>query len=63
MVGTIRDITGRKRIEDALRTSEAGLATIFSQTLVGVLHRNRNLDVLMVNDRFLEIVGRSADAG
>jgi len=58
-VGTIQDITERKCVEDALRTSEARLATIFDQTMVGVLHRDRDRNVLMVNERYLEMIGRS----
>src|SRR3546814_18753462 len=60
IVGTIQMIAGQKATEEALRTSEARLATIFDQTMVGLMHRDADLNVIMVNDRYCEIVGRSS---
>lgn len=60
-LGTLRDITNEKRDADALVESQSCLATVFSQTMVGILQSDRNKNVLMVNDRFLELVGRTAE--
>jgi PAS domain S-box-containing protein len=61
VVGTLCDITRRKRIADALQDSESRLATVFSQGIVGILHRDSERNVLMVNDRYLELIGRTAE--
>ncbi len=61
IVGTLCDVTRKKRIADALMDSESRLATVFSQTMVGILHRDTERNVLMVNDRYLELVGRTAE--
>lgn len=59
--GTMRDITKQQSVEESLRQAERKLATVFNQSMVGMLHRDRDLNVLMVNDRFLELVGRTAE--
>jgi diguanylate cyclase (GGDEF)-like protein/PAS domain S-box-containing protein len=43
----------------SVQVLESQLATVFGQTMVGITHRDLNGRVLMVNDRFCEIVGRS----
>src|SRR3546814_7797151 len=60
IVGTIQMIAGQKATEEALRTSEARLATIFDQTMAGLMHRDADLNVIIVNDRYCEILGRSS---
>jgi diguanylate cyclase (GGDEF)-like protein/PAS domain S-box-containing protein len=50
----------RPRADLAQRTSEARLDNVFSQAMVGILHRDLDGRVLMANDRFCEMVGRSA---
>lgn len=60
-LGTLRDTTNAKRDADALVQSQSCLATVFSQTMVGILQTDRNNNVLMVNDRFLKLVGRTAE--
>ncbi len=61
VVGTLRDNTEQQGIEDALRQSENRLKTVFDQTAVGLLHRDRDFNLLMVNERYLELVGRTAE--
>jgi PAS domain S-box-containing protein len=59
-IGAHIDITRQKQIEEDLRGSREALATVFRQTIVGVLHRDLAHRVLVANDRFCQIVGRSA---
>ncbi|MBS1239425.1 MAG: hypothetical protein H6R45_131 [Proteobacteria bacterium] len=61
VIGTLRGITAKNFTPDILRDSESRLATVFSQTMVGILHRDGDRNVLMVNDRYLELVGRTAE--
>jgi len=56
-----RNINERRAAAEALRERERQLATVFGQTMVGILHRDLDLNVLMVNQRFCEIVGRSRE--
>lgn len=56
-----RNINDRRNAAEALRVRERQLATVFGQTMVGILHRDLNFGVLMVNDRYCEIVGRSRE--
>jgi diguanylate cyclase (GGDEF)-like protein/PAS domain S-box-containing protein len=57
-VGSVLDITERREIETALKESEGRLATVFGQAMVGILHRDFDDNVLMVNQRFCDIIGR-----
>jgi two-component system, chemotaxis family, CheB/CheR fusion protein len=56
----VRDITDRKRMEDALRQSEGRFQAIVAQATAGIA----TLDLLgkftLVNERFCEITGRTA---
>jgi diguanylate cyclase (GGDEF)-like protein/PAS domain S-box-containing protein len=56
-----RNIDERFNAAEALRARERQLATVFGQTMVGILHRDLNQQVLMVNQRFCDILGRSRD--
>ncbi|KAB0268524.1 EAL and GGDEF domain-containing protein [Microvirga brassicacearum] len=56
--GTLEDIHESKLATQALRERERQLAIVFGQTMVGILHRGMNNEVLMVNQRFCDIVGR-----
>lgn len=58
---TVVETTDRVRTEAALRASEERFASIFEQTGVGVLQCDLDGRLLLVNKRFCEIVGRSAD--
>ena len=53
---TIRDVTDRKRIEDALRQSEADFRTLVEGTY-GVCRASLDGNVLMVNQPFVELLG------
>ena len=60
-VGSILDITERREMETALQASESRLAVVFAQTMVGILHRDIDGHVLMVNQRFCDIIGRTKE--
>src|SRR5580704_12071303 len=58
---TVVETTDRVRTEEALRASEERFALIFEQTGVGVIQCELDGQFLLVNRRFCQIVGRSAD--
>jgi PAS domain S-box-containing protein len=58
---TVVETTGRVRTEEALRSSEERFARIFEQTAVGVVQCELDGRFLLVNKRYCEIVGRTAD--
>jgi PAS domain S-box-containing protein len=58
---TVVETTDRVRTEEALRASEERFARIFEQTAVGVIQCELDGQFLLVNRRFCEIVGRTAD--
>src|SRR6202034_591768 len=58
---TAVETTGRVRTEEALRASEERFAGIFEQPGVGVIQCELDGRFLLVNQRYCEIVGRSAD--
>jgi len=58
---TAVETTDRVRMEEALRTSEERFAGIFEQTGVGVIQCELDGQFLLVNRRYCEIVGRTAD--
>jgi PAS domain S-box-containing protein len=57
---TAVETTDRVRTEEALRASEERFASIFEQTGVGVLQCELDGRFLLVNRRFCEIAGRTA---
>jgi diguanylate cyclase (GGDEF)-like protein/PAS domain S-box-containing protein len=59
--GTLEDIHESKLATQILRDRERQLATVFGQTMVGILHRGLNNEVLMVNQRFCDLVGRTRE--
>ena len=59
--GFVQDDTERKRTEFALRVGEAELSTVFKQSLVGILHRDREGNVISVNDALCRMLGRTAE--
>jgi diguanylate cyclase (GGDEF)-like protein/PAS domain S-box-containing protein len=60
-VGSVLDINERREMETALKESEGRLATVFGQAVIGILHRDLDNHLLMVNQRFCDIVGRSRE--
>jgi PAS domain S-box-containing protein len=58
---TAVETTSRVRTEEALRASEERFARIFEQTGVGIIQCELDGRFLLVNRRFCEIVGRTAD--
>ncbi len=64
IVGTstiARDITGRKRADDALRESEQRFRAIFDQAAVGVAQVGRDERFVAANNRLCEILGYTRD--
>ena len=60
--GTSEPIHEQVLAAEALKRSRTNLHTVFNQAMIGILHRDLNNRVLMVNGRYCEIVGRSAEA-
>jgi PAS domain S-box-containing protein len=58
---TVVETTDRVRTEEALRASEERFARIFEQTAVGVIQCELDGQFLLVNRRYCEITGRTAD--
>jgi diguanylate cyclase (GGDEF)-like protein/PAS domain S-box-containing protein len=56
-----RNINEQRAASEALRERERQLNTVFGQTVVGIMHRDLDRRVLMVNQRYCEIVGRSRE--
>jgi len=55
-----RDVTDRKRSEEALRESEARFRATFEQTTVGIAHVSPEGRFLRINPKFCGIVGYSS---
>jgi PAS domain S-box-containing protein len=57
IVGTIRDITERRRLEEELRTSEARYRMLFEQASDAIFLENERDDIIDVNQRACELLG------
>lgn len=51
----------RRRLEAALFKAEQRIDTVFNQVRVGILQRDFNHRVLMVNEQFCQMIGRSPE--
>ncbi len=56
-IGSMVDITERKRAEEALRKSEHRLRRVYELGLMGFVTWKMNGDIVDANDKFLEMVG------
>ncbi len=59
--GTLIDISDRKRVEEALRASEANYRTLISHLDQGIFLKDRTLRYVTVNPIFCAAVGKSED--
>lgn len=57
MVGVARDITDRKLVEEALRTSETKFRSLIEQAADGVFTADSNGSLLLVNPKACEMLG------
>ncbi|GAI96729.1 unnamed protein product, partial [marine sediment metagenome] len=60
-IGTTRDITERKRVEEALRESEEKLRVMFESTSEGIVVTDLKGKILDVNDAILRMSGLSRE--
>lgn len=60
MICAMQDVTERNRSNEKLRQREAQLANIFGQALVGIMESGPDGRLTLVNARFCEILGRTA---
>ena len=56
-----RDVTQRKTAEEALRISQQKLSAIFNQVTVGIVQADQSGRLVLMNQRFCEIVGRNME--
>jgi PAS domain S-box-containing protein len=60
-VGTVEDITERRKAEEAFREMEERLVGVFSQTLAGIAQADLSGRFVQVNERYCKIVDRRAE--
>ena len=61
LLGTVQDITERKRADDALRESENKFRMLVENTSEGLLQVDTDDHTQFINNRFCEMIGYSAD--
>ncbi|QDA36191.1 PAS domain S-box protein (plasmid) [Paracoccus liaowanqingii] len=59
--GSSEDIHDHKQAMLTLQERERQLQTVFNQAVVGIVHHDRSNRVLMINQRFREILGRTRE--
>jgi diguanylate cyclase (GGDEF)-like protein/PAS domain S-box-containing protein len=59
--GTTEDVHDQIMAERALRENSTQLRMVVNQAMVGILHRDLDGRVLMVNARYCELIGRTAE--
>ncbi len=62
VVGTVRDITSRKRADDALRESEERFRTLTASAPIGIFLMDEGGQIVFTNERVREIAGSSSDS-
>jgi len=61
MWAIIRDITNRKRADEAIKASQVRFRGIFESKMIGTIFWNADGDITDANDAFLEMVGYTKD--
>ncbi|MCB5423952.1 EAL domain-containing protein [Altererythrobacter sp. CC-YST694] len=59
--GYIIDYSKYKNAEAALLTSEARMATVLRNATVGILHRDISGNIILMNEKYAELTGRTAE--
>jgi PAS domain S-box-containing protein len=57
ILGVARDITERRRVNEALKKSEEKYKTIFENAPLGIMTANNNGDILEINSTLLQLLG------
>jgi len=61
LVSAAQDLTHWEQAAEALEERDRQLVTVFGQAMVGLMHASADRKLLMVNDRFCEILGRTRE--
>ncbi len=62
IMGSMSDITERKRMEDALRESEVHVRTILENAPLGIVNYDKNGAIIDCNANFIQLIGSSREA-